>query len=300
MTDFTDANPVDLAPSWKSRGIAALRFLGFFVLAALLTGLAVVGITRGLGIKVDLNAAVTPRIVLIAEGAQALAMVVVPTAIMMALGRQPIAWAGLGRGVRWRELGLGLACGIGLMSAMLAVLALLGVFSFGRVALGPLNAVRYGLGYGLAFGFTAIAEEGLLRGYGLVQLSRAISFWPAAVLTSLVFLALHLGHQAETLIGLSQVALVGMVLAYSFRRSGALWFALGFHAAWDYAETFVFGVPDSGVTAVGALMAPRFHGPDWLTGGSVGPEGSVLTIPTLLLLGVIAHVALKPRGVGER
>jgi len=106
---------------------------------------------------------------------------------------------------------------------------------------------------------------------------------------------LHLGNASETVAGVGAVALVGLVLAYSFRRSGALWFAWGYHASWDFAESFIYGVPDSGVMMPGAFLAPGFHGPDWLTGGNAGPEGSLLVFPVLALLAVIAHVGLRPK-----
>src|ERR1700720_4076417 len=59
------------------------------------------------------------------------------------------------------------------------------------------------------------------------------------------------------------------------RRTGNLWFMVGFHAASDYAETFIYSTPDSGLLARGHLLNSTFHGPRWLTGGTIGPEGSV-------------------------
>jgi len=56
----------------------------------------------------------------------------------------------------------------------------------------PGAALLHGLVYALSFTLVAISEEGLLRGYALIQLSRAISFWAAAIVTSAIFLALHL------------------------------------------------------------------------------------------------------------
>ncbi|MGH8202451.1 MAG: lysostaphin resistance A-like protein [Steroidobacteraceae bacterium] len=109
--------------------------------------------------------------------------------------------------------------------------------------------------------------------FTLVQLSRALSFWAAAVLMSGLFLLSHTANMRENPLGLFAAALVGLVLAYSFRRTGALWFAIGFHAAWDYTESFLFGVPDSGGVLRGALMRSTIHGPAWLTGGSAGPRG---------------------------
>ena len=51
---------------------------------------------------------------------------------------------------------------------------------------------------------------------------------------------------------------------------------MGNHASWDFAQSFVFGVPDSGLITNNHLMNSSFHGPAWLTGGTVGPEGSVM------------------------
>ncbi len=147
-----------------------------------------------------------------------------------------------------------------------------------------------------ASSLTAIAEEGFLRGYGLVQLSRAISFWPAAIISSLMFACLHLIHATETPTALAQAGCVGLMLSYSFLRSGGLWFACGFHAAWDFAQTFLFGVADSGMQAGSdVLMHSSLHGPAWLTGGSAGPEGSLLALPIIAAAAVIARFALKPR-----
>ncbi|HEY6291801.1 MAG TPA: hypothetical protein VI455_09615, partial [Terriglobia bacterium] len=60
------------------------------------------------------------------------------------------------------------------------------------------------------------------------------------------------------------------------RRTGSLWFAIGLHASWDYSESFLYSVPDSGAMIPGHLLNSSFHGPVWLTGGAVGPEGSAL------------------------
>ena len=68
------------------------------------------------------------------------------------------------------------------------------------------------------------------------------------------------------------------------RRTGSLWFAIGFHAVWDYAESFIYSVPDSGIMVPGHLMDSTFGGPRWLTGGHIGPEGSVFVFPLLGLL----------------
>ena len=71
---------------------------------------------------------------------------------------------------------------------------------------------------------------------------------------------------------------MGLLLALTLQRTGNLWFAIGMHAAWDWAQSFLYGVPDSGVTVAGHLLTPSFQGSKWMTGGTAGPEASVVTL----------------------
>jgi hypothetical protein len=115
-----------------------------------------------------------------------------------------------------------------------------------------------------------------MRGYTLYTLMQLIGFWPAALLLSLVFGAVHYRNPGENWAGLFAAVLIGVFFCLTLQRTGTLWFAVGFHAFWDWGQTYLYSVPDSGTVEPGHLMRPSFHGPDWLTGGSVGPEGSVL------------------------
>jgi hypothetical protein len=186
---------------------------------------------------------------------------------------------------RTRNFIIGLSTGIALLALQLVVERSLGVFSFGSP--GPLdgalaaNAILIGV-FCLTVGFT---EEILFRGYPLVEVSRAISFWPAVIVISAMFGVPHwLKGDGENLMGGIQACMFGIALACSFRMTGSLWLAIGFHAGWDYAQSFVFGVADSGLVSAGRLLHPAIHGPAWLSGGSVGPEGSVLALLSLAFL----------------
>ena len=85
--------------------------------------------------------------------------------------------------------------------------------------------------------------------------------------------------------GALNAGLGGLFFCLLLRRSGDLWMAIGFHTAWNWGQSFFYGVPDSGASVPGHLFNPTFLGPAWLTGGTVGPEGSW---PCTLLLGVIS------------
>ena len=71
---------------------------------------------------------------------------------------------------------------------------------------------------------------------------------------------------------------------------GHNWSQVGFHAAWDWAQPFFWGTLDSGLHGVGRFLNSSIEGPSWLTGGAVGPEGSVLAFMVLLLCALMVHL----------
>jgi hypothetical protein len=78
--------------------------------------------------------------------------------------------------------------------------------------------------------------------------------------------------------------MMGLFFCLTLRRTGHLWFAVGFHVSWDWGESFFYSVPDSGETSRGHLLSSSFHGPKWLTGGSVGPEASLLCLVAIAIV----------------
>jgi hypothetical protein len=180
--------------------------------------------------------------------------------------------------------------GFAALSALLLVLRASGHFQIDSEALTGAAALRYALGWAAVFLAVSISEELAFRGYWLFTFSRRIRFWPAALFTSVVFGAAHLGNPGENVLGILQVIAVGLLLCLTIRRTGNLWFALGFHAAWDWAETFFYGTPDSGALGVGRFLNSSVRGPTWLTGGSAGPEGSVLVFFVFVLCALLIHL----------
>jgi hypothetical protein len=71
---------------------------------------------------------------------------------------------------------------------------------------------------------------------------------------------------------------IALAFAFSFRATGSLWLAIGCHAGWNYAQSFIFGVPNSALVFPQHLLHPAISGPEWITGGAIGPEGSVLSL----------------------
>lgn len=171
-------------------------------------------------------------------------------------------------------------------SSIMAILALLGCYTVTGFALHGWQAVGYALLWAVIYMMTGLEEEIAFRGYPLITLASSIGFWPAAFMTSILFGFAHASNlfedwQSEILI------ITGSLTVCLFRwLTGSLWFAVGLHAMWDYVESTIFSVPDSGVTDGGHLLETRLHGPAWLTGGAVGPEDSAVTygIDAVILL----------------
>ncbi len=187
-------------------------------------------------------------------------------------------------GMRFWE---GCIWGFAMLSAILLILRASGHFRIDSVALAGGELYRYALGWGAVFFAVAVSEELAFRGYWLFSFARRIGFWRAAMFTSTVFGLAHLGNPGENALGILQVIVTGLLFCFMIRRTGTLWFALGFHAAWDWAETFFYGTPDSGLIGVGRYLNTSVQGPNWLTGGSAGPEGSVIVFLVLSLCALL-------------
>jgi membrane protease YdiL (CAAX protease family) len=190
-------------------------------------------------------------------------------------------------GLRFWE---GCLWGFAMLSAILLILYLSGHFQIDSVALAGGAVFRYALGWGAVFLAVAVHEEFAFRGYWLFLFAKRLRFWRAALVTSLIFGVAHLGNPNENVLGILQVVCIGLLFCLMIRRTGSLWFALGFHAAWDWAETFFYGTPDSGLLGVGRYLNTSVQGPKWLTGGSAGPEGSLIAFLVLLLCALLVHL----------
>jgi membrane protease YdiL (CAAX protease family) len=183
----------------------------------------------------------------------------------------------------------GFAIGLIEISALMALIAVFGGYSFGTLALHGSDILRWAIVWAIFFVFVGLFEEFLFRGYTQFTLADGIGFWPAAILLSGSFGYVHLNNPGEGPIGAAAVVMIGLVFALTLRRTGNLWLAVGWHASFDFGETFLYSVPNSGFVFDGHLSNASLHGAKWLTGGTVGPEGSVFSFLTMVLLALVVH-----------
>lgn len=182
---------------------------------------------------------------------------------------------------------VGAIWGFAAITLLLLSMRGLGTFYFGGVVLHGVRVLKFAAFWGVLFLTVGLFEEFVTRGYSQFTLAQGIGFWPAAVFISILFGLAHLSNQGEAWIGGLGVVCISLFWCLTLQRTGNLWFAVGMHAAWDWGETFFYSVPDSGFTAPGHLMKPAFQGSKWITGGSVGPEGSVLLFVLIAIMWVL-------------
>jgi membrane protease YdiL (CAAX protease family) len=212
---------------------------------------------------------------------------VIPAVVLARIERRP--WSAYGLPLRnsfSKLFWLGAVWGFGGISLLLGILYGLHAFHLGHLALHGLRVEKFAAFWAVMFLLVGLFEEFLLRGYSQFTLTRGIGFWPAALVLSCAFGLIHLGNGGEQWPGLLAAGFIGLFFCLTLRRTGNLWFAVGFHAAWDWGETFFYAVPDSGTIFPGHLLQSSLHGSRWLTGGSVGPEGSVFCFVVIALLGI--------------
>jgi uncharacterized protein len=271
---------------------------GWRILIAILLFLAIVSVL-GAGLRripavrtwsrAQPKGVMTPGTLCLAEGVGVLG-VFFAALIMTAIEKRSFAEYGLpGREAFGKRFWQGMPYGFVMMSAALGLIAVLHGVSIEGLALGRSAAVRYGLLYLLGFILVGFFEEFSFRGYFQATLASGIGFWWAAIALSILFGAVHLGNPGEARFGALMAGCFGLLAAFSLWRTGSIWFAIGMHAAWDWGETYFYGVPDSGMAAQGHLLNASFHGPVWLTGGTVGPEASLATFLVLALSAAGLH-----------
>ncbi|HKE35756.1 MAG TPA: type II CAAX endopeptidase family protein [Candidatus Acidoferrum sp.] len=197
----------------------------------------------------------------------------------------------------WQGIFLGL-CEVSLLVGLIAAF---GGYSFGSLALDGAGLIGWGLLWAVAFLLVGFSEEFMFRGYVQYTLTRGTGFWPGAVCLSVLFGAAHWRNPGEGIVGVANVVVTGLVFAFALRRTGNLWLAVGWHAAFDFGETFLFSVPDSGFVFDHHLSSAVLSGPTWLTGGSIGPEGSVFGFLTMAISALLIHFLFpaKKHAAGE-
>lgn len=254
----------------------------------------------------------SPELVVFGDGVPFLAILFV-VFLISRLEHRPLRSYGIGATPRALPQFLaGLAWGALLLSLLIGILVATHLLTFGGLQLSGAAIVSKGALWALAFLCVGLTEEYLLRGFLLFTLARglagaihaatgttrarAIGFWLAATFSSFLFGFGHKNNVGESPLGLVSAGLIGLAFCLSLWRTGSLWWAIGFHAAWDWAQSFLFGVADSGHMVAFHLLAAQPQGRPLLSGGLTGPEGSIYVLPVVLLTALVIVFTLRNTG----
>jgi hypothetical protein len=225
----------------------------------------------------------------ISDELQSLVQALIATWAMGRIERRRLSHYGIPvRNAFGPDFWVGLAWGLASTSLLVGLIAAFGGYHILGLAIHG-GALWYFSGLwivaSLLIGFS---EEIQFRAYVLATLADGIGFWAAAILLSLGFGALHYFLKPhERWEDLVSTGLLGLFMCLTLRRTGSLAFAIGFHAAFDLANLFVWSGQNAGEYAVGHLLETRWQGPQWLTGGPLGPEASWMVFVVIVLIFVI-------------
>ncbi|MDE2280896.1 MAG: CPBP family intramembrane metalloprotease [Xanthomonadaceae bacterium] len=191
---------------------------------------------------------------------------------------------------RWPDALLGVLAGSLLFSSVVGVLWLLGsyhVIGFNPHAdwLPPLLFAGIGAG---------IAEEIMFRGVLFRATEEGLGTWAALLVSALFFGFAHAANPGATAWSSSAIAIeAGLLFGLLYHVTRSLPICMGLHAAWNFCQGTVYGIPVSGLKADGWLVSTR-TGPDWLSGGVFGAEASVVALTLCSLCSIaLLIVALK-------
>jgi hypothetical protein len=200
----------------------------------------------------------------------------------------------LRRGRAGGDLVGGTVLGAGLFSLALAAVWLAGGYRVTTV--NPLVVVLPAV-TGVVF-FVGL-EEVLNRGILLPELESRLGTWVAVVASSLVFAGYHVVLTTDpTPVAVGVIFAASVLLAGAYVLTRTLWLPIAIHAGWNFTQGAVFGIQVSGNdTSAVAYLVGETTGPAWLTGGSYGLEGSVVTLSVVAVVAALTLYEVHRRGL---
>jgi hypothetical protein len=190
------------------------------------------------------------------------------------------------------ELGKGIAAGFVLFSIVAAIAFALGIY---KVA-GRGDASGLLLGFVTVGLVPAFSEELLFRGILFRWIEEFAGSWTALVITSALFGLAHIFNPGASWFSSLAIALeAGLLLGSVYMLTRSLWMPIGLHAAWNFTEGPVFGIPVSGSPAAGLVQA-NIAGPPLLSGGNFGLEASLIAVVIATAAGILYLVLAVRQG----
>lgn len=207
--------------------------------------------------------------------------IVVYAAFVRVIERRPVTE--LARRPLARELGGGLLGGAGLYTLCVLILMVLGVYRVDGI--NPFVLILPSIAMAIS---SSVFEELLHRGVIFRNVEELAGSWIALLLSALIFGLRHLGNPEGTLIGALAITVeAGLLLAALFILTRRLWLSIGFHMGWNFVQSGIYSGSVSGAFEQSGLFKATLEGPEFLTGGSFGMEGSVVAFSLCTAMGLV-------------
>lgn len=141
------------------------------------------------------------------------------------------------------------------------------------------------------------AEELIGRCYGYYRITRGYrSKHFAIIINSLVFALLHAANPGISATSLVELFVTGILFGYCVLYFDSLWMAFGIHTMWNYTQSIIFGLPNSGIVSIYSI----FHldaanaRQSFAYGPAFGIEGTMLSLTLHVLVCIVmAYIGRK-------
>ena len=163
----------------------------------------------------------------------------------------------------------------------------IGTFELNELSLEPILFILGLFPFWLLQGGT---EEVATRGWLLTRIAARTNLPLAIAISSSLFGILHLGNSGVTFLSVLNIILDGVLAGLLFIYTDSIWLVVAQHGTWNYVQGNLLGFQVSGTGADASIFSFTMgDGPDWLTGGAFGAEGSIITTLVLLVSLVIVY-----------
>ena len=179
----------------------------------------------------------------------------------------------------------GLGWGFALILIGFIVLWISGMLTITEIRFDPVNLFFYLI----MFTIVAFNEEIVVRGYVLLNLMGSVNKYIALLISSILFSAMHLANANISVTAAINIFLAGLILGIYFIHKRNLWFSIGMHLTWNFFEGPIFGFEVSG-NKTSSIIVQNINGPDLLTGGEFGFEGSLIATVAIILITIVIHL----------
>lgn len=144
------------------------------------------------------------------------------------------------------------------------------------------------LTYLLVFAAAGILEELVNRGYLFQAFIEGTRAWIAILVFSLVFSLVHSFNEDFSWVSGLCLFLHGILFALAYFKTRSLWVPIGIHVAWNWAQGPLWGMKVSGTEISNTLLESVPKGPELLSGGKFGVEGSLITV--IVTVGLLLYI----------